>query len=194
MTKINDVLAVLRDKLEEVLQLEQSQAEPWVLLGNVALRDETGAREVNNKMVMSLVSLQSDASTSAFVAPQLAGDERYYLSPPPLHLDAYVMICAHFTEQNYEAGLARLSSTLSFFQQMPVLTRENTPQLPSQLDKLVVEFVSLDFGQMSHLLTAAGGGLAPFALYRLRRLPFDAAAAVSVAPAVRSGERSAETH
>jgi hypothetical protein len=184
MPMINEILAILRDRLENVLQASQSQAEPWVLLGSPGGRDGDDSREITNKVVMSVIGLQSDASAGLFAAPNIAADDRYYSSPPPLHLDAFVMVAANFAGSNYETGLSRLSSAIYFFQSTPVLTRNNTPQLPDDMDKLAIEFVSLDFAQMAHLLTALGMKYMPFVVYRLRRLPFDARAAAGGAPAV----------
>jgi hypothetical protein len=183
---VNEILAVLRNKLNEFLQSARPQAERWVLLGNAGLRDGGEVRDVSNKMIMSLVNLQSDARAGNFVAPQLTGDDSYFTGYPPLHLDAYIIIAANFTDANYEAGVALLSMIISFFQQTPVFTHENAPSLPPEMDKLVIEFVSLDTSELSHLLTATGSKYVPMVLYRLRRLPFAGPSVVGVAPAIRS--------
>lgn len=99
------------------------------------------------------------------------------------------MVAANFTAANYGAGLSRLSTAICYFQETPVFTRENTPALPANLDRLTVEFVSLDFAQMGHLLTATGSKYRPSAVYRLRRLPFVGAPLGGIAPPVRSTGR-----
>ena len=150
------------------------------------MRENADTRDVANKMIMSVVHLQTDASTGAFSSPQLTKDDRYFTSYPALHVDAYILVAANFTDSNYEVGLSLLSMVISFFQEAPVLTHGNAPSLPPELDKLVIEFVSLDFSQLSHLLTATGSKYVPMVLYRLRRLPFSGPAVAGVAPAVRS--------
>jgi hypothetical protein len=103
-----------------------------------------------------------------------------------LYIDAYIAISSNFGNNSYEAGLARLSKIMSFLQQNPVWTRQNTPQLPDDVEKLVIDFTSLDFAQASNLWTMMGSKHTPFALYRLRRLPFGGPSVTGVAPPVRS--------
>jgi hypothetical protein len=185
VAEINETLAVIRDRLEQVLQSIQSQTEPWVLLGNAAVAEGGELRDESNKIIISVVGLQADASTSGRSAPSLGKDDRYYTGYPPLHVNLYVMIAANFSDVNYEAGLARLSAVISFFQRSPVLTRANTPSLPDGMDQLVIEFASLDFAQLSHLLTATGRRYVPMVFYRLRRLSFSGAVA-AVAPPIKA--------
>jgi hypothetical protein len=188
MTMINEVLAVLRDRLEHVLQTGQARADNWVLLGGAGSRGGADSADMSNKIIISLINLQNESSTGAFVAPKLAQDDRYYSSPPALNLDASVMISANFDDSNYEVGLARLSSVIASLQRTPVLTHDSAPDLPAELDKLVIEFVSLDLAQMSNLMTATGAKYAPFALYRLRRLPFSSPAGLGAIPTVRAAD------
>jgi len=183
---INEVLVAVRNKLEHVLQASQSHAENWVRLGGTVARSGAETPETANKIVISLVNLQSDASSGSYRAPQLAEDDRYYDSPPPLMLDALIMISANFDDSNYEVGLARLSAVIAFMQRTPVLTGETMPDLPEPFDKLAIDFVSLDLSQVSSLMLATGARSAPFALYRLRRLPFTAGAGAGIALAVKA--------
>jgi hypothetical protein len=182
---INEVLAVLRDRLEGVLQAIYPQGERWVLLGNAGAQDGE-PKGGSNKMMMSVVSLQIDASTGAFVPPQPTGSDWYHSGYPQLHLDVVFMVAANFTDANYEAGLAMLSRVIAFFQESPVLTHESAPRLPPGLDKVAIEMVNLDFAQLSHLLSAAGVKYVPLVLYRLRRLPFAGPSLAAAAPVVRA--------
>jgi hypothetical protein len=95
-------------------------------------------------------------------------------------------VSANFSDSNYDVALAMLSRVIAFFQETPVFTRDSAPGLPADIDKLVVEWVTLDFAQSSHLLTGIGAKYVPFALYRIRRLPFAGESVASAAPAVRS--------
>jgi hypothetical protein len=189
---LNDVLAIVRDQLENALQLLYPQAESWVKFGNVGQNDDDSAQASINKLVISLVSLQNNDNIGSLAQSRLGGDDRYYTGYPPLLLDAYFMVAANFTSANYEAALSRLSAVIYYFQQTPVFTRDTIPTLPATVDKLAVEFVSLDFAQMGHLLSATGSKYLPLVLYRLRRVPFVGASTGGVAPAVRSIGRGHE--
>ncbi len=121
-------------------------------------------------MVVSLVSLQASPGGSApFAARQSDGPWRALA--PPLHLDAYVVVAANFSQADYLSGLAAMSRAIAFFQESPVFTRMDNPQLPDDIEKLAVEFVNLDFSAAAALLPA-GLRAMPFALYRLRQLTF----------------------
>lgn len=184
---INDVLAVLRDRLEEVLQSTNPQAERWVLLGNVGAREGLDLHNASNKIVMSLVALQSDVSTGTYAQPTLNKSDWHTSTFPPLYLDLYLLVRADFSELNYESALGLLSRIIGYLQETPVLTHVNAPSLPDGMEKLVVEYVSLDFAQQSHLMTWTGMKYVPSVLYRVRRLPFAGASISQAAPAVRSG-------
>jgi hypothetical protein len=183
---INKVLTVLRDRLEEVLQTAHPQGERWVLLGNVGTREGTDLHVGSNKIVISLVSLQADGAIGTYEQPGLNKADWHTSKYPPLYLDLYFIVRADFSEVNYEAALGLLSRIIGYFQESPVFTHENAPSLPADMDKLVVEFASLDFAQQSHLMTWTGMKYVPSALYRVRRLPFAGAAISQAAPAVRS--------
>ena len=189
MVMINKILLLVKEKLENVLQSSYPRSDQWVVLGNPPRPDDPDLSGRSNGLTMSLVSLQSDVSTSSFVPPSFGRDDRYYTTTAPLYIDAHVMFAGTFDNQHYESGLAQLSRTISFFQETPTLTRENSPNLPPEMDKLHIEMVSLDLAQASHLLTMTGARYCPFVLYRMRRLPFAAQAITSVAPAIRSADR-----
>lgn len=140
----------------------------------------------SNKMVLSLVSLQSDGITGAYEQPGLNNADWHTSRFPPLYVDLYFIVRADFSEVNYEAALGLLSRVIGYLQESPVFTHDNAPSLPAGMDKLVVEFVSLDFAQQSHLMTWTGMKYVPSVLYRVRRLPFAGAAISQAAPAVRS--------
>jgi hypothetical protein len=181
---INEVLAVVRDRLEGFLQAGHRQPDRWVILGNASARDGE-ARDGSNKLMMSVVSLEIDAM-DAFVAAKPTGTDWYASGSAPLHLDVVFMVAANFSDSSYEAGLALLSNVIAFFQETPVLTPENAPGLPAGLDTVAIEMVKLDPVQLSHLLSAAGVKYVPLVLYRLRRLPFEGGSVAAAAPAMRS--------
>ena len=186
MVMINEVLNILRDKLELVLQNALLRSEKWVILANPVDQDGSIPDELNNKVVMSVVSLQSDTSIGAFVPPSIGQGDRYLLSAPPLFVDVYLLVMANFSGGNYAAGIGMLSRVISFFHENPIFTPNTAAGLPDEMDKLAIEFVNLDFAQANHVLMMSGLKAFPFVLYKLRRLPFAEPAISGVAPAVRS--------
>jgi hypothetical protein len=185
---INTLLVILREKIEAVLQTARAQEDKWIVLENPVEADGTPADGIHNKIVMSVMSIQSDASTSAFVQANMGSNDQYAVTSPPLHLDVYFLLTANFSAANYADGIGMMSRVISYFQEKPVFTHADTPDLPDEMEKLAVEFVSLDFTQANNVMTLTGLKCFPFLLYRIRRVPFAGPAIAGVAPAVRAAD------
>jgi hypothetical protein len=85
---------------------------------------------------------------------------------PPVHLNLYLLFAANHS--NYLTALEQLSNVIGFFQAKPFFTPANTPNLPSEVDKLTVELISLNFQELSNFWTAIGSNILPAAIYKLR--------------------------
>jgi hypothetical protein len=174
MAMLDQALKCLCDRLEAVFQADHARQDPWVVLTSLLEPDGSPPARLEDRMVVSLVSLQAGPGGSAqFTARQADGPRQP--PAPPLYLDAYVVVAANFSRADYLGGLAAISRAISFFQESPVFTPMDSPELPDGLEKLAVEFVSLDFSAAAGLLPA-GLRAMPFALYRLRHLTFESRA------------------
>jgi hypothetical protein len=182
MVMLNEVLECLCGRLDAALQAAEAREDPWVVLSNLVEADGSPPAGLDNRVVVSLVSLQTIPGGS--IPFERPGDVRWQVAAPPLYLDAYVVVAANFSGTNYRTGLAMMSRAISFFQEKPIFTRSDTPELPDDVEKLVVEFVSLDFPAAAVLLPAALRAM-PFALYRLRPLAF-VQAQIARAPPIRA--------
>ncbi|HEY5710402.1 MAG TPA: Pvc16 family protein [Allosphingosinicella sp.] len=152
--------------------------------------DGSPADDIADKIVMSVASIQNDNSVGTYKPPRQGPGDGYAVASAPLFLDVYVMFVSCFTGPNYGAGLGLLSRIVSFFQETPILENMATADgSADQMDRLAVEYVSLDFAQSNNLATVMGLKGQPFVVYRLRRLPFDGPAISGIAPAVRSTPR-----
>jgi hypothetical protein len=182
---INRLLDVIQEKLETVLQIARPNAEQWVVVTNPVGQDGSPAEDLNNKLVMSVVSIQADATLGAFAAPAMSKDAGTGVSSMGLHVDVYLMLMSHFSGANYGVGLEMISRSISYFQENPAFGPEVAPGLPPGMDKLLLEFVSLDFAQSNNLLMLTGLKCFPYVVYRMRRVAFDSAAISAVTPPVR---------
>ena len=90
--------------------------------------------------------------------------------PPPLHLNALVMLIANFSGSDYATGLRILSRTITFFHQNPVFIPDPQPGLPP--DNIVLDFVNIDLAQTRDSVGMLGLKYLPSALYRMRTLTF----------------------
>ena len=168
MPMLDQVLNCLCDRLELALQEAEGRPDPWLVLTSLPQPDGSPAADLDDRVVVSLVSLQAGPGGSFTARP---GDGPWPPPALPLHLDAYVVVAANFSRTHYRHGLAMMSRAISFFHANPIFTRSDTPELPDDVERLAVEFVSLDFPGAAALLPA-GLRAMPFALYRLRGLAF----------------------
>jgi hypothetical protein len=189
---IDQLLRILQKKLESLLQAARSEQANWIVLENPAGKDGAPAEGTENKIVMSVMSIQTDSSTGAFAAPNMGAGDLYPISSPPLHLDVYFLLAANFRADNYAEGVGMMSRIISYFQEKPVFTHADTPELPDEMERLAVEFVSLDFNQANNVATLAGLKHFPFLLYRIRRVPFAGPAIIATWPKVSSADRSSD--
>ena len=133
---------------------------------------------------MSVASLQADASVGAYKAPRAGAGDLYAIGAAPLFLDVHVVFVSCLTGASYATGLGLLSRIVTLLQETPALDANAVPAIAGRMDRLVIEYVSLDFGQSNSLATLMGLKGLPFLVYRLRRLPFEGSAIAGVVPAV----------
>lgn len=89
---------------------------------------------------------------------------------PAIRLNLYVLFAARFKQ--YERGLAQLSAIMQYFQHHRVLDRTNAPALAPEIDKLVIELVTLPLGEQNELWGTLRTAYHPSVLYRVRLVTF----------------------
>jgi hypothetical protein len=89
---------------------------------------------------------------------------------PEIRLNLYVLFVAHFAE--YEQSLHKLSSIIGYFQNHRQFTHTDAPDLSKEIDRLVVELVTLPFAQQNEVWSALRVSYHPSALYRVKMVVF----------------------
>jgi hypothetical protein len=185
MTLLQSTLELLRDRLDAAFQIADPRSENWVALTNPVDPDGRISESARNKIVMALVGLQSDKTISTIPGPMPVAGDQFAIMAPPLNINAFVLFAANFSESNYPTGLGMLSRTIGFFQQNPVFTHDRLPGLAREIDRIALDFVSLDLMQTNHLMGMLGLKYLPSALYKLRMLPFASDAVAGLVPAAK---------
>lgn len=185
MTLLQSTLELLRDRLDAAFQVAEPRSEEWVALTNPVDLDGRICESARNKIVMVFVGLQSDMTISTIPGPMPVAGEQFMIMAPPLNLNAFVLFVANFSGSSYPAGLGMLSRTIGFFQQNPVFTHDRLPGLAREIDKIAMDFVTLDLTQTNELMGMLGLKYLPSALYKLRTLPFASDAVAGLVPANR---------
>jgi hypothetical protein len=158
---IHTVLAALVGELNFHLQRHNPNADGELArLAN--LIDATGKPAIENdeQIICHLVNVEQDRSVLN------TKPRRTYNTNPPTNLNLYVLF-ASFSNRHQNA-LKQLSSTIEFFQGKQVFTRENTPGLPNETEKIMVEFHYLDLQQLNNLWGIIGANAIPAVMYKIR--------------------------
>lgn len=167
MAILQSTLEQLSARLEAALQIAVPRAEPWVALTNPVDLDGRVVESARNRMVMTLVGLQSDPTGGVLPRTNVAGSLR---STPPLHLDGLVMLMANFSGSEYATGLGMLSRTIAYFHENPVMIPDPLPGEPA--GNVMLDFVNLDLAQTNELMAMLDLKYLPSAVYRMRGLVF----------------------
>lgn len=147
--------------------------------GGVAIKEE-------NVLVLSLVNIQKDP----IATPSRPYDHRDFTKvhiqqAPPVHLNLILLLGAYFKPENVKDGLDTLTFGISYLQGKPLWTGQNSPALPSGLEKLTFELESLDFHQQSHLWGAIGAKYFPSVIYKMRMIIIDDGTIDQIVPTIQ---------
>jgi len=89
---------------------------------------------------------------------------------PEIRLNLYLLFAARFTA--YENALAHLSKIIRYFQQNPVLSQQNAPEMDPELDRLLLELQSLPSKEQNEIWSSLKVPANPSLLYRVKVVVF----------------------
>ena len=144
---INHIASQLNQYLKRTFDL----TEDIVVISNILEQDGSVATNVDNKLVIFLINVEKDTVPFRSQNNETTGLERSVLSYPPIYLNLYLMVAGHFNGKNYSEALKFLSNSISFFQRRPVFDHENSPDLDSRIDRLVLDIENLNIKDLSTL-------------------------------------------
>ena len=89
---------------------------------------------------------------------------------PDIRLNLFVLFVARFKQ--YEQSLRSLSLVLQYFQNRRVLNHHNTPDLSEDIDKLVVELMTMPFSEQNEIWNSLRTTYHPSVLYKVKMVVF----------------------
>ncbi len=104
---------------------------------------------------------------------------------PEIRLNLYVLFVAHFKQ--YSESLHQLSQIIRYFQTNRLIDHHNAPELSENIEKLVVELVTLPFSEQNEVWNALRVTYHPSVLYKVKMIVFRDDEAVTM-PEVREKE------
>ncbi|MDJ0728831.1 MAG: DUF4255 domain-containing protein [Crocosphaera sp.] len=160
--------------------------EQIVILDNIAMAEFLGGTKTieDQKIVMSLVNLQEEASLKNEPYYRLENGRTIYQNPP-VQVNLFILFSILHSE-NYEGSLKRLSRVIEFFQWKKDFSFTNTSTAIdlSQEVQVFPELYSLTFEQLNYLWGSLGGKQVPFALYRVRLVALEASKRPAQSPPI----------
>ena len=148
--------------------------EDVAVISGILDQDGSVASQIHNKLVVSLVNIEKDPLPSTFTRHSALETGLTTVGFPPLHLNAYVLISAHYPGGNYMEGLKFISHAALFFQGNPIYTHANAPDLYEGIEKIVMDMENLHLRDMSSLWSVLSGRYLPSILYKMRMITMDA--------------------
>lgn len=170
---IDDTLIFLRDSLNSYLlggaEPDDAAGEPPV---RFATNDPSGTvKFATDALTLLLINLEQE---NVLRAPdpyvRILADGTQQRINPDVRLNLYVLCVAQFN--NYTNGLRSLSRVIEYFQRNRVFTPQSAPRLSEKIDQLVVELVTLPFGEQNEIWGALRTAYQLSALYKVKMVVF----------------------
>ncbi|MGH9696455.1 MAG: DUF4255 domain-containing protein [Bryobacteraceae bacterium] len=158
---IDQALSFILDELNVFLGARFASSGPHAVLSALVDQDGSVPLGIENKLVLSLVNLERDTSSSPQLSPSRGGVPR---AAPALNLNLYLQVSSNFGA-NYVQSLQFLSAALEFFVARPLF---GAPGLPAGIESLSAEMVNPTIEDLKNLWSVAGSKYLPSALYKLR--------------------------
>ncbi len=164
---IYDILKIIKEATSDFLDAVSDDPSE-VVLENIAKLDEAKNSDVDDKMILTLLNSQEEATLKNKPLVRIStGPNTYKTEAIPAYLNLYIILASN--RSNYGKALQDISSVIAFFQNKPVFTELNTPDHTTDLAefKFIVDLYSLPIEQLSYAWGVLGGKVMPSAMYKI---------------------------
>ena len=158
---IYEALTFIASELNQYFKSKFHVAEEKVIISNLINQDGSSAIKDENKVIISLVSIQDERMLSKM--PVNAAGR----SNPPIYLNLFLLFTTSFSGNLTVEGLKFLASIVGFFQARNVFT-SSSGSLDANIDKLIFELHNLNFVEQNNLWASLGAKYNPSLLYKVR--------------------------
>ena len=181
---IDQALGLVATRLNAHLAARYGVQDALVALSPLTDAEGKPAPDARNRLVIFLTNIAHDA-TPRGPKPRAGGQ---VVQAQPIHLDVYFMLASAYDAETYEEGLKLMSAALMYFQAHPVMTPQNTPEMPAGLHQLSLEISNLRVEELGQIWGNLGGRYVPSVMFKMRSVMIDAGAVTTVVPlATRPG-------
>jgi hypothetical protein len=163
---IEEALSFTQRALNQFLMNRFDTQSKSVVINNVVDDDNAVPLVNQNKMVLSLINIESETS-KPFTNRNHNLNNGYYTNiNPPERFNLDLLVTANY--QDYLEALKFLNSTILFFQIFSSVDVKSFSFFPSALEKLEFELVKMNFDKMFNLWSAMGAKYKPSMVYKIR--------------------------
>ena len=169
---INDVLVLLKNRLNVHLTAgwdpSESREDPVVFIDGENMEPLTFKLGAVSVLLINLEEENVLRAPDLYRRTQANGSQEKVF--PEIRLNLYVLFVARFKE--YEASLRSLSDIVQYFQNQRVLDHHNAPELREDIDRLIIELITLPFAEQNEIWNALRTTYHPSVLYKVRMIVF----------------------
>jgi hypothetical protein len=188
---IHEVFSFLKDQLGQYLRHHDVLQEDQVVFRE---KDKAELSFANNAITLLLINIEEE-NTLRQNEPylQTRKDGTRVSVNPEIRLNLYILFVARFSD--YEESLKYLSCIIRFFQSNRVFKHDTFPGLSENVDRIIMELVTLPFNAQNEIWSVLKTGYEPSALYKVKMIIFEDEEPESVVaitePVVRVSQRNA---
>lgn len=143
--------------------------------------DGSQSDKIKNKILIFVSNIEKDSFSKSYRQDYQINNARTAVSSKPLFITMTVTVAANFSTSHYSDGLKVLSHFLAFFNRHNSFSRQNSPDLPENIEQINMELESIPGDQLNHMWGIFGSHYLPSCLYRVRALIPDSEAILSQA-------------
>lgn len=142
-------------------------------LGNISeIVNDPNNTGVNADVIISLINIEEN---------RLSSDQHNYIRKdggiimknPAVHLYLTILITSVRRAGAYGMSLQDLQNVIGAFQKKYMFDHVNTPALNANIEKLILDMVSLNLQQLHEIWSVLGGRYFPSVVYRIRMVTID---------------------
>lgn len=148
-------------------------------MGNISeIINDLNGNAVNADVIISLINIEENRISRS---PEnfIRKDGGILMKNPAIHLYLTLLFTSVRRAGAYGLSLQDLQNVIGVFQKKFVFDHSNTPALNVNIEKLILDMVSLNLQQMHEIWSVLGGRYFPSVVYRMRMVTIDSVATVN---------------
>lgn len=159
--------------IQQELSNELNPIPVTVDLGNITEIVTDLSSGTNADIIISLINIEENRVSRELDYYVKKDNGGIIKKNPAIHLYFTLLFTSVKPTAAYGKSLQNLQHVIEFFQKKFVFDHSNTPALHSNIEKLILEMVTLNLQQLHEIWSVLGGKYYPSVMYRVRMVTID---------------------